>query len=236
MNNKLPIADVFESLQGEGKFTGVPSLFIRTSGCNLRCWFCDTMYTSWKPEGKTQTIEQLQEQIRNSSMPHVVITGGEPMLFADRISVLVDYARDLGKCVTIETNGTIYDEKVKPDLWSVSPKLVSAAPDRTKHPAEHALHLRCLSPETMPRFHDSKANWTDVQYKFVVCTTDDVFEVESLCNHYLFPHDKVWLMPEGKTREDVLNKADWVAEQCKKHGFNLSMRVHALIWGAKRGV
>ncbi|MCA9051940.1 MAG: 7-carboxy-7-deazaguanine synthase QueE, partial [Planctomycetaceae bacterium] len=99
------ISEIYESFQGEGPFAETPSLFIRTSGCNLRCWFCDTPFTSWNPEGEQVSLEQLAERIRSSSVPHVVITGGEPMLAA-QLTELTDAARSAGKVITIETAGT----------------------------------------------------------------------------------------------------------------------------------
>src|SRR5947208_15801820 len=96
------ISEIYCSLQGEGLLTGTPSVFVRTSGCNLRCWFCDTPYTSWEPEGNDWSVEEIVEEVerqqewgrlpaclgngRQDACPtapirHIVITGGEPMLF-----------------------------------------------------------------------------------------------------------------------------------------------------------
>src|SRR5438094_4143010 len=96
------IAEIFSSLQGEGLLTGMPSVFVRTSGCNLRCWFCDTPYTSWEPEGADWSVEETVEEVQRLAsvgwdkdaerpsahravIDHVIITGGEPMLFAELI-------------------------------------------------------------------------------------------------------------------------------------------------------
>ena len=74
------IAEIFHSLQGEGELTGVPSVFIRTSGCNLRCAWCDTPYASWQPEGKPWTIDAIIGEVLRYPSLHVVLTGGEPMV------------------------------------------------------------------------------------------------------------------------------------------------------------
>ena len=78
----MKIAEIYRSVQGEGLLTGVPSVFVRTSGCNLRCWFCDTPYTSWRPEGRDMSIDEIVAQVEEWDTRHVVVTGGEPMLFA----------------------------------------------------------------------------------------------------------------------------------------------------------
>ncbi|MFQ3577513.1 MAG: 7-carboxy-7-deazaguanine synthase QueE, partial [Verrucomicrobiia bacterium] len=74
------IAEIFHSIQGEGLLAGVPSIFIRTSGCNLRCRWCDTPYASWQPEGEHQDVEEIIQRIRQWPTRFVVLTGGEPMI------------------------------------------------------------------------------------------------------------------------------------------------------------
>ena len=74
------VAEVYSSIQGEGEFAGVPSVFVRTSGCNLRCWFCDTPFTSWQPEGTHVALADLLRQVAGFQIEHVVLTGGEPLL------------------------------------------------------------------------------------------------------------------------------------------------------------
>src|SRR2546421_11827341 len=97
----LKIAELFYSLQGEGSLVGVPSVFVRTSGCNLRCSWCDTPYTSWKPEGVELTLDQIVDQVKTHSAGHVVVTGGEPMIAPD-IVPLTERLRELGMHITIE--------------------------------------------------------------------------------------------------------------------------------------
>ena len=76
----LRVSETFTSRQGEGKLTGTHSFFVRLSGCNLRCHFCDTPYASWNPAGKWETVAELLQQIEASGIKHVVLTGGEPLL------------------------------------------------------------------------------------------------------------------------------------------------------------
>lgn len=192
------------------------------------------MYTSWHPEGDWVKAETLAESVP-AGITHVVITGGEPMIFAEQVGNLCAELRRTGHIVTVETNGTIYDARVAPDLWSVSPKLASATPAEINK-EEKNIHLKNLNPSEIGKFLLGIRGREDVQYKFVVTKPGDVDDVLMLAEAHELPLGKVWLMPEGKTREEVLDKATWVAEECKKYGFNLCMRVHALIWGARRGV
>ena len=73
----MRIAELYSSIQGEGQFAGTPSVFVRTTECNLRCWFCDTPFTSWKPEGPQVSVDDLFRQVRAFEIEHVVLTGGE---------------------------------------------------------------------------------------------------------------------------------------------------------------
>src|SRR5262245_37086916 len=75
----IKLAEIFASIQGEGRLMGVPSTFVRTTGCNLRCSFCDTPYTSWQPEGSFWEIEEILARVAELEPSHVVITGGEPL-------------------------------------------------------------------------------------------------------------------------------------------------------------
>src|SRR5258707_3162275 len=104
MRRALKIAELFYSVQGEGTLLGVPSVFIRTSGCNLRCSWCDTPYTSWQPEGEDRTVEQILEAVRAFPARHAVVTGGEPMI-APEIVPLTQALREMGLHITVETAG-----------------------------------------------------------------------------------------------------------------------------------
>src|SRR3569623_1543668 len=125
----MRIAEIFASRQGEGLLTGTPSVFVRASGCNLRCWFCDTPYTSWEPEGDDRSVEEIVaeiERLKTAEIKHVVLTGGEPMLFAELIP-LSQRLSTAGFHITVETAGTL-DLPVTCDLMSISPKLANSTP------------------------------------------------------------------------------------------------------------
>lgn len=111
----MRINEIFLSLQGEGRFTGTPSVFIRLSGCNLRCAFCDTDHTS----GKEMSEEEIAANVTHFAASHVVITGGEPSLFLT--PTLVDKLHKAGKYVAVETNGT-HPLPAEVDWVTLSPK------------------------------------------------------------------------------------------------------------------
>lgn len=227
---KLKISETFESIQGEGRYAGVPSLFIRTSGCNLRCWWCDTPYTSHHPEGGMVEVHELVQQALASRCDHVVVTGGEPMLYVDAVAELVGALRKR-KLITIETNGTIYDARVQPDLWSASPKLASSTPVQPGRAQDiHRANIDRIAVANMKR------SGALLQVKFVATTEADVREIKGIVCHQSIPAADVWLMPEGRTREEMLERGPWAAEVCKREGWNLCLRQHVLLWGAKRGV
>jgi 7-carboxy-7-deazaguanine synthase len=125
----MKIAEVYASLQGEGLLAGTPSTFVRTSGCNLRCVWCDTPFTSWKPEGRELTGAEVRAAVEALAPRHVVLTGGEPLLFDDVAPLASGLRRD-GFHVTVETAGTVLPAADGPlfDLVSISPKLASSAP------------------------------------------------------------------------------------------------------------
>lgn len=243
MKDKLPISEIFHSVQGEGSRSGRPSVFVRVSGCNLRCWWCDTPYTSWKPEMKPYALDEVRAAVRAfGPCGDVVLTGGEPMLYREQAAALVSSLRADGYFTTVETNGTIHDAAVEPDLWSVSPKLASSLPaiGRGQSGSETAdlvardLHVRNLDNSLLHRFVAQRP--AGCQFKFVVTEKDDLVEVEALVANQRIPAQSVWLMPEARTHDEVLAKADWLAGECKFRNYNLALRLHTMMWGQKRGV
>ena len=123
---RLYVTEQFVSVQGEGTLTGVPSTFVRLGGCNLRCSWCDTPYSSWKPEGEHVDLDVLVDQIAGEAPRHVVLTGGEPMLQAGAVP-LTRALSARGFHITVETAGTV-DAPLHIDLASLSPKMSDSAP------------------------------------------------------------------------------------------------------------
>ena len=223
----MKIAELFYSIQGEGSLVGVPSVFIRTSGCNLRCAWCDTPYASWQPEGAELTLGQIVDEVKAHPARHVVVTGGEPMI-APEIVPLTERLRGLGLHITIETAGTVF-QPVACDLMSISPKLANSTPDG-RWAAQHD-RLRIQSEvllELMGRY--------PYQLKFVIEKADDLEEVRALIGTLGADRSRVILMPEGTDRNRLRERAVWLAEICKQEGFRFSPRLHVDLWGNRRGV
>jgi len=228
------IAEVFHSIQGEGELTGVPSVFVRTSGCNLRCTWCDTPYASWKPEGEPLTVEQLIAEIENHpAVRHVVLTGGEPMIAKD-VHLLAAAIRASGRHLTIETAATVAPSGIACDLASLSPKLLNSAPDPVTHATWRKKH------ETTRWQPDVMRAWIDAypyQIKFVVTRPEDVDEIEPMLAALQreVPRHKVLLMPEARTLETMRGKAAWLGELCKAQSYRYAHRLHIELYGNRRG-
>ena len=227
------ISEIFYSLQGEGELAGVPSVFVRTSGCNLRCNWCDTPYASWSPEGAQMGVPEIIAAVRQHPARHVVVTGGEPMI-APEIKALAARLKELGHHITIETAATIAPEGIACDLASLSPKLKNSAPDARLDDAWRRKHeaLR-WQPEVVRAWLAAYA----FQLKFVVAQPADVDEIEAMLAQLggEIPRAKVLLMPEGVTVEALRAKAGWLGELCKVRGYRYAPRLHIELYGHKRG-
>jgi len=223
----VKIAEIFYSIQGEGSLLGAPSVFVRTSGCNLRCVWCDTPYTSWQPEGEECSLDEILAQVVRHPAHHVVVTGGEPMI-APQIVELTKMLRAQSLHITIETAGTVF-APVACDLMSISPKLAHSTPEG-QWSAQHE-RLR-FQPEILRRL---MADY-DYQLKFVVTSPDDRLEIRRLVDCLRADSDKVILMPEGVDASTLRERALWIAEICKEEGFRFSPRLHVDLWGNRRGV
>jgi len=227
----MKIAEMFYSIQGEGMLVGVPSVFIRTSGCNLRCVWCDTPYTSWAPEGKDMMLDEILGDVRKRWAKHVVVTGGEPMI-AEEMVELTRGLKELDLHITIETAGTVYKE-VKCDLMSISPKLANSTPREREDGRWAAQHERLrYQPEVLRALMDAY----EYQLKFVVASPEDFLEIETMLTQTNADRSRVVIMPEGTTREAIGARAAWLVEYCKRERFRYSPRLHIDLWGDRRGV
>ncbi len=227
----MRIAELFCSIQGEGMLAGVPSVFVRASGCNLRCAWCDTPYASWEPEGREWSVAALLDFVAAESPSHVVITGGEPMI-ARGIVPLTEELRRLGRHITIETAGTVF-APVTCDLMSLSPKLSNSTPvdrDGGRWVERHE-RLR-IRPEVLRRLMDA---WP-YQLKFVVAAPGDLEEIRALVRDLSADSSRVLLMPEGSDAGVLRERGRWVAETAVREGFRYSPRLQIELWGNRRGV
>lgn len=228
------ISEIFHSLQGEGELTGVPSVFVRTSGCNLRCVWCDTPYASWNPEGTQRAVEQIVAEVeQHRRTRHVVLTGGEPMI-AKEIRELAGAIKATGRHITIETAATVAPDGIACDLASLSPKLLNSAPDALQHSVWRKRHEATRwQPEVVRAWIDAYP----YQFKFVVSRIEDIDELEHMLAALRreIPRHKVLLMPEGTTMERLRRTSSWLAEVCKERGYRYAHRLHIELFGNKRG-
>lgn len=232
---------VFNTLQGEGKFIGYPSTFVRLSRCNLRCEWknpdgsttkCDTPYTSFDPELNINNVESVKDSVMKYNSEHVVISGGEPY-FQKIVTNLIDALVNEGKFVTVETNGTIFRPS-KANFISISPKLSSSS---SSEKFGHAHNTQRLNYDSLSKFIVNH----DYQFKFVVNDEADLDEIEEII-HTLIKYvgidirKHVWLMPQGTTESQFKEKQEWLWEVCKKHNFKYTDRLHIRVFGQRVGV
>lgn len=243
----MKLSELFYSIQGEGKLVGVPSVFVRASGCNLRCTWCDTPYASWEPEGEDVPVDEIARRVVafKSSVtltpaggsprvvaPHVVVTGGEPLIMPD-VAELCAALKSKGCHVTIETAATVY-KPLALDLASLSPKLANSTPwDREGGRFAAAHERQRINLDVIQQFIDTAR---DFQLKFVVSGDADIREMEKLLQHIRGwrPSD-VLLMPEGVEQSALDARSAWLADVCQRSGYRFCPRLHIALFGNLRG-
>lgn len=240
--------EIFFTIQGEGKSLGRPSVFVRSSLCNLYCEWCDTDYT-WNWQGTTfrhqrdaepgyqkfdkqtqivrLTPAEVAQQVRAFPCTNVVLTGGEPMLQQDDWVALMRHLRaiDSAYWFEVETNGTLMptgDFDTLLDQYNVSPKLANSGVEPRQREIPEVLRFFAASDKAV--------------FKFVVNDPADLEEVGDLVARYRLPRQRVYLMPEGTASEQLRERQQWLVAECLKHNFNFTDRLHIHIWGNKRGV
>ena len=231
--NNLRVAEMFASVQGEGLWAGTPSVFVRVSGCNLRCSWCDTKYASWYPEGPTMQVDEIATEavrLAQGRIEHVVLTGGEPMLF-DSTVTLAERLKEHGFTITVETAGTVYQD-LPCDLMSISPKLANSTPDDSKLREMHE------QARTNIAVLSSLIENYDCQLKFVVDPDQegDIEEIEDLL--VKLPEIEpasVLLMPEGTDTETLDRRTKMLVPVAVERGWGISPRLHIELYGNTRG-
>lgn len=229
----LLVNEIFRSLQGEGPSLGQPAVFLRLANCNLACVWCDTRF-SWDwaqfdpaderyEAGTTELASQIIAELQGINL--LIITGGEPQLqqasLLELIATLRVSAPNLR--VEIETNGTIpptpqFADAI--DLFVVSPKLANSSISEKRR-------LRHRALASFPA--DRSA------LKFVVTEPRELQEVAAICALAGLPPNRTWIMPEGTTHDSVLRGLQRLSEPVAQAGYNLSPRLHILLWGDARG-
>lgn len=238
----LIVNEIFgPTIQGEGLSKGKEVIFLRLSGCNLACSYCDTPYTwNWtgtkflhpdkydrRSESHRMSLEEVVAAIikLGDSVKGLVISGGEPMLQMTSLEKVIQSLKELGWWVEIETNGTIspsdnFLEVV--DQINCSPKLSSSGEDNPE--------VRRIKDKALITLASS----SKVNFKFVVTSRQDMQEIVSLAARYNFQN--IILMPEGRTKEEQLIRSEQVRLLAEEFGYSFSPRLHILQWNTKRGV
>lgn len=230
----MRISEIFYSIQGEGELTGVPTVFIRTSGCNLRCRWCDTPYASWKPEGEEMGIGDIIAEVLKHPARHCVLTGGEPMV-ARGIHELAAALRSEGLHITIETAGTISPAGIACDLASLSPKLASSTPRAGE--IEQVWIERHERTRLQPAILREWIEAGNYQLKFVYTATSDLEEIDNLTASIgiAVPPSKILLMPEGTDDEHIAARQMELVSLCTKRGNRYCDRLHIRLFGNTKG-
>lgn len=217
----MKVSEIFYSVQGEGVSVGVPSVFVRFVGCNLQCKWCDTPYASRKyAKGIDIGFIDIMSEIKKYPCKNVVLTGGEPLI-QSAITELCEDLRTFGYHIAIETNGTVIPNgylKAYVDEWNISPKLRNSGNSVGNY----------NSIKTFP----VEKSW----YKFVVGNESDVEDVDKFANEFKLPNERVILMPEARTKNQLQWKSKQIIELCKEHGYRFSSRIQVQIYGKKRRV
>jgi 7-carboxy-7-deazaguanine synthase len=247
---KIPISEIFYSLQGEGVNCGKPSVFVRFATCNLSCgynriggewvenggWKCDAWYT-WQDSRdfvmmSTFEIYQSVKSFFTTSKPqHVVFTGGEPLLRQEAIAGLVLYLiSDMVEwwnpvSFEVESNCTIIPDRSLWDVidwWDLSPKLSNSGIIRERRVKPDVVRFFLRNPQAY--------------FKFVIRDESDVEEMETDYVHQFgIPPERVILMPEGTDESVLKTRGRWIAEICKRKGYRFTPRLQIELWGDKRG-
>lgn len=235
----LLISEMFgPTVQGEGRSTGTPALFVRFGLCNLDCSWCDTPFT-WDWKGKNgvaydrdvelshHTVESVVGWTLDFDTNLVVISGGEPLVQGQQLALLVERLLENGKSVEIETNGTIsphvhLSDEATEVRWNVSPKV-----DCSNVNAERALKL-----ETLKEYADLPHSI----FKFVVQDFDDIETIEAVVDATGITNDRVWLMPEGRTSQEICERLPFVISRALEHNYQVTTRLHVHAYGDRRGV
>lgn len=230
----LSISEVFgPTLQGEGPSLGRPAMFVRLGLCNLDCAWCDTPYT-WDWTGKNGIKYDKSKELRRVSVgdlvdslcrpglpKRIVVTGGEPLVQSTSLVALVRTLTDADRTVEIETNGTLEPPTELLNLvqWNISPKLIGSGASEPRY-----------NTVTLKQYTTA----TNYAFKFVITSEDDLNEVLTLAAW--FDKSKMYVMPEGRTADEINSKLPTLFEWAAPLGINVTTRLHVLAFGDKRGI
>ena len=249
------LVEHFYSIQGEGRFIGVPSLFLRFGGCNMRCEGfgciekilpdveikgCDTIYAVNKEYfldkwAKISHIDELINIVESYNLPKnidIVLTGGEPLLYGDDLLFVefLEYLDNQGFRVCFETNGSI---DVDFERYPIYKKCCFALSIKLSNSLES--FSKRVKKDTIKHI---TSNAKESFFKFVLDSEDKSFEFEKEIDEIASyaPKIAVYCMPLGDNKQEIERKTEPLIEFCKRKGFIFSDRLHIRVWDKKRGI
>lgn len=227
MSETLFVSEIFDSLQGEGPSLGAPCTFLRLAGCNLTCQWCDTEYSwNWtkydvRKETSTHGIAAIAQRV--TACPRLVITGGEPLLQQRALEQLLPLL-PAELPIEVETNGTIAPSPAlfaRINQWNVAPKLAHSGEPESRR----------LISLALTALRDTTRAWL----KVVVETASDLAEVEALVTQLAWPRDRVYLMPQCRSADELARRTPEVVNWAIASRFRYTGRLHLQVWGGERG-
>lgn len=204
----LKVNEIYASIQGESSYTGLPCVFIRLTGCNLRCSWCDTAYAFY--EGRDLTLEDIMFQVENFSLPLVEITGGEPLM-QENVYPLMNSLLDKGYRVMLETGGAISINKVPEEVIKI---LDIKCPGSGEEKKNHLENLKLLTP------HD--------EVKFVLIDRADYEWSRDLLQKYNLPSSVQVLFSPVYEKLELKDLSKWILKD--RLPVRLQTQFHKVIW------
>ena len=212
-SNDLRISEIFYSLQGESRTVGMPTVFIRLTGCPLRCQYCDTSYAF--SGGEMKSIEQIMQQVSAYKTQYITVTGGEPLAQPGCLELLRQLA-DKDYCVSLETSGAI-------DVSTVDARIIKVMDLKTPASAEEHRNLY-----TNLQYLDSKD-----QIKFVICNAEDYAWSKAKMAEYQLAQQSEILFSPSMAQQDPTELAEWIlADQLP---VRFQVQLHKFLWGDVAG-
>jgi 7-carboxy-7-deazaguanine synthase len=251
-NKILPIVELYTCVQSEGSRAGRPTVAIRTTGCTHRCYFgdggwCDSWYTSIHPEkGKYSFQDIINIYDENPEITEMMLTGGSPSMHPKIVNELTHFANERGIIITIETEGSHFLETDYPiGLVSFSPKFANSVPTLgAKTPLGDVVDEKFIHTHNRYRLNKeaikkSMEYHSDYHMKVVVNPEEQPAtwdEIKEFLDELEVPRHKIWIMPPGDNREELIRVYPMVIDWCTKHKYNFTGREHIIAFDTKREV
>jgi len=210
---RLRVTEIFASIQGESRTVGVPTIFIRLTGCPLRCQYCDTAYAF--TGGNWMNLEGLEVKVASFNLKYVTVTGGEPLAQKTCLSLLSNLC-DQNYCVSLETSGALDVSQVDPRVIKVMDIKTPASNEAEKNLWENVNYLR-----------------EQDQVKFVICNQADYIWSKNIIEEYQLTHRCEVLLSPSYEQLEPRQLAEWILKDQLNVRFQLQL--HKILWGDEPG-